>query len=258
MKTFQSFAVLLSAFALASCEKNAVQDITGSLPEAQIRFFNFGVNAPGVNFFANENKLTALLSGTGVESTTGTVYGGAGSAGFYSALTPGTYSFSGKIAAATDKDLTISTISSALVAGKAYSLYLSGLYDATGKKSDGFVVEDNFANTYDYSVAYVRFVNAISNSQPMTLFVRDTTVTPATEVPIGAAVAYKAGGTFVAVPVGVYNLSTRVTGSAANVISRSAVSFGAGKVYTVGARGDMTITSTTAVTRPFLDNTANR
>ena len=256
MKTFQSFAVLLSAFALASCEKNAVQDITGSLPEAQIRFFNFGVNAPGVNFFANENKLTALLSGTGVESTTGTVYGGAGSAGFYSALTPGTYSFSGKIAAATDKDLTISTISSALVAGKAYSLYLSGLYDATGKKSDGFVVEDNFANTYDYSVAYVRFVNAISNSQPMTLFALNSTTT--TEAPIGASVAYKAAGAFVAVSPGLYTLNTRVTGSAANVISRSAVTFVAGKVYTVGARGDMTITSTTAATRPVLDNTANR
>ena len=42
--------MLCCAIALAGCEKNAVQDITGSLPGARIKFFNFGVNAPQVNF----------------------------------------------------------------------------------------------------------------------------------------------------------------------------------------------------------------
>jgi hypothetical protein len=32
----------------------------------------------------------------------------------------------------------------------------------------------------------------------------------------------------------------------------------ASRVYTVSARGDMTVTSTTATNRPTLDNTANR
>jgi hypothetical protein len=43
-----------------------------------------------------------------------------------------------------------------------------------------------------------------------------------------------------------------------NAIARTAVSFSAGKVYTISARGDMTVVSTTATNRPFLDNTANR
>jgi hypothetical protein len=36
------------------------------------------------------------------------------------------------------------------------------------------------------------------------------------------------------------------------------VSFSPGRVYTITARGDMTVTSSTATTRPQLDNTANR
>ena len=53
-------------------------------------------------------------------------------------------------------------------------------------------------------------------------------------------------------------LSTRYTGSSTNAIVRAGVSFVAGKVYTISARGDITVTSTTATNRPFLDNTANR
>jgi hypothetical protein len=36
------------------------------------------------------------------------------------------------------------------------------------------------------------------------------------------------------------------------------VSFVINHVYTVTARGDMTVVSTSATNRPFLDNTANR
>jgi hypothetical protein len=60
------------------------------------------------------------------------------------------------------------------------------------------------------------------------------------------------------VPNGTYDLSTRYAGVTTNAITRAAVSFSAGRVYTIGARGDITVTSTTAATRPQLDNTANR
>ena len=46
--------------------------------------------------------------------------------------------------------------------------------------------------------------------------------------------------------------------SAANAITRTGVQFVAGKVYTIAARGDMTVVSTTLTNRPFLDLTANR
>jgi hypothetical protein len=42
---------LLTAAALAACDKNTVQELPFEpLLGARIKFFNFGVNAPGVNF----------------------------------------------------------------------------------------------------------------------------------------------------------------------------------------------------------------
>ena len=256
MTNYRAFAALLSAALLSSCDKDAVQQLTGPVPGSKIKFFNFGVNAPGVNFYANQQKITAILTATGTESTTGTVYGGAGAAGLYSAIDPGQYTLAGKIAAATDKDLAISTLTTTLEDGKFYSFYMSGFYNPTTKTVEGFIVEDPVPPAFDFTQAYVRFVNAISNSSAMTLTVRNTATTA--DVVIGGSVAYKSAGAFVPVPPGVYDLTTRVGTATTAAITRTAVSFSAGKVYTITARGDMTVTSTTATNRPFLDNTANR
>lgn len=256
MKLYRFVAVLLAATALTSCDKNAVKDITGPIANSKVRFFHFGVNAPGVNFYANTSKLTAISSTTGTESVTGVVYGGVGSSGFYSAVAPGAYTLTGKIAATIDKDLSITTVAATIADGKAYSFYMSGFYDATAKTVEGFVVLDDFAPAIDYSNAVVRFVNAISNSSPMVLYAKHTV--SLTETAIGAAVAYKGAGAFITIPSGVYDINTRLTGSSTNVISRAAVSFSAGRVYTISARGDITVVSTTATNRPVLDNSANR
>ncbi len=248
--------MLLCAVALTACEKNAVQDITGSLPAARVKFFNFGVGAPAVNFYANDAKVTAVLSATGVESTNGVASGGVGSGGFYSGIAPGQYTFAGKIAAAVDKDVPIAAATATLAAGKAYSFYISGIYNTTSKTAEGFVLEDAFVDTLDYTVSYVRFVNAISNANPMSLYARNPTT--GVEVPVGGAVAYKSAGAFTPLPGAVYDISTRYVGSSTNLITRTAVSFSAGKVYTISARGDITVVSTTLATRPLLDNTSNR
>ncbi len=133
---------------------------------------------------------------------------------------------------------------------------MSGFYSTATKTVDGFIVEDPVPAEFDFTQAYVRFVNAISNSSPMTLFIKNTATS--TELSIGSAVSYKSAGAFIAVPPAVYDLTTRVGTATTAAITRTAVSFSAGRVYTIGARGDMTITSTTATNRPFLDNTANR
>jgi Domain of unknown function (DUF4397) len=257
MNIYRSLAVLLCAAAVSSCDKNAVQVIAGPASGASIKFFNFGVSAPGVNFYANDAKMTAITSATGAESTNGVGYGSVGAGGFYSAIAPGQYTVSGKIAAATDKDLAIAKVTVTIADGNHYSFFMSGFYDATAKTVEGFVVEDPFPAQIDYSVAYVRFVNAISNANPMTLYGKNTS-TEAAEIAVGASVAYKTAGAFTALPPGSYDLSTRYAGAATNAITRTGVSFVAGRVYTIGARGDITITSTTATNRPFLDNTANR
>lgn len=256
MKKLNYILGLLLITALYSCEKNAVQDITGDSPQARIKFFNFGLSTPGVNFYANDIKMTAISSTSGAESVTGVTYGGVGAGGLYSSIKPGDYTFSGRIAAATDKDLKIANITATIAAQKDYSFYLSGVYNTTAKTVDGFVVEDAFPATLDTGKAYVRFVNAIYNSSPMILYAKNTNTTGTEEV-VGTAAAYKAGGAFVALPNGVYNLSVRTAGSATNLITRASVSFSKGRIYTIGARGDMSPTAVTA-NKPALDNTLNR
>jgi hypothetical protein len=269
MTKTRTLALLLGAALIASCGKSANQVIAGPEPGAgtRIRFFHFGVNAPGVNFFANDTKMAAIsevgfiadangIASAGTESVTGTTYSGVSSGGYYASIVPGPYKLNARIATTTDNGLQITAITTNLDAAKKYSFYLSGFYDPIGKTVEGFVVEDQYSEAYDWSNANVRFVNAISNSSPMTLYAKNTTT--GVEVPVGALVAYKSAGTFTALPQAVYDLSTRVSGSSTNAIVRTAVSFIAGKVYSISARGDITITSTTATNRPFLDNTANR
>jgi hypothetical protein len=90
----------------------------------------------------------------------------------------------------------------------------------------------------------------------MTLYAKNTT--SGVETAIGGETAYKSDGTFVPLAPGTYDLSTRYSGASTNAISRTGVAFTPGRIYTVSARGDITITSTTAINRPFLDNTANQ
>jgi hypothetical protein len=51
-------------------------------------------------------------------------------------------------------------------------------------------------------------------------------------------------------------VSVRYAGSVANVILRTGVGFEPGRVYTLGARGDVTVA--TGATAPTLDLTTNR
>lgn len=257
MNSYRIFAALLGAIVLGACEKNAVQVLpSAGLPGARIKFFNFGVGAPGVNFYANSTKVTAIGSGTNTESSTGVAYGGAGAGGAYTGIAPGQYSLTGRISAAgADKNLPIATVAATIDDGKFYSFYMSGIYNATLKTVDAFIVEDPVVPPADYSVAYVRFVNAISNANPLTLYAKNTAGDTAT-VTVGTAVAYKGASAFITLPAGIFNLFARYTDSTTNKVTRNGVPFLGGRVYTVGARGNITVTSGT--TAPAFDNTTNR
>jgi uncharacterized protein DUF4397 len=271
MKGLRLFAALVAAVVMTACgEKNAAQHISAPIAGSAVKFFNFGVGAPAVNFYVNDQKISAVSSAscssgvdgkttdstclsTGKETTIGTGYGAnASTAGVYYSVAPGSYTLSGRITATTNNGFAISNTAATFENGKFYSYYLSGIYDANAKSVEGFVVEDPLPAIGD-TVVYVRFVNAISNSQPMTLYAKNSA---GTETAIGAAVAYKSASPFIALPPGPYDLNTRVSGSSTNVITRTGVSFSSGRVYTVTAYGDMNATS--GATTPTLDNTINR
>lgn len=257
-------AVLLCAAVLSSCNwynDAGARDITAPVTtSARIKFHNFSPSSVGVNFYANDQKMTAVQTSTcgspataadstacattGIESATGTAYGGVPTGSHYDAIAPGQYTLAAKVAAKPD---VVSSLSQTIADGKYYSYFLSGVYNTTSKTAEAFVVEDPIpAGPADYTVAYVRLVNAISNGTgPLTLYV--TNAETKTETAIGSAVAYKSASAFVAVPTGTYTLAVRYSGSATNVISRTGLALLGGRVYTVTARGSTATTSTLAL-----------
>jgi len=267
MTKLRIFALLAGAVLVASCGDPANQVIAGPEPGAgtRIRFFNFGVSAPGVHFYANDTKVAGAAEvgftqdphlGTatgGTESTTGTAVGGVTSGGYYNSIAPGAYTFNARIAATTDNGLKVANLNTTIAAGKKYSVYLSGLYDAVAKTSDSFIVEDPYPETYDWNNVMVRFVNSSYNSSPMTLYAKNQTTL--TESAVGADVAYKGAGVFVTLPPGTYDF--RAALGTANPFTRTAVTLTAGKIYTITARGSALVAGGSSGSSA-LDNTANR
>lgn len=278
MQRHKSVTALLCAVLVCSCDAlgndTGIRDLTAPLPSARIKFHNFAPSSVGVNFYANDQKMTAILtsgctnpttaadstacSTTGKESATGVNYGGVASGGRYDAIAPGQYTLAARAATTDaakgiDKDDVLASAAGVIADGKYYSYYMSGVFASPANTADAFVVEDPIpTGAVDYTVAYVRLVNAVSDGTgDLTLYVTNTE--SSAESAVGGAVAYRAAGTFVSVPAGVYNLAVRYTGSTSNVISRTAVSFNGGRVYTITSRG-----STATTTTLGLDYTENQ
>ena len=251
-------AILACGAIVAACSKDAVQQISGPVPGANVKFFNFSMGAPGVNFFANDAQVTALRSDSGATTKSGTTYGGVAAGALYTAVPGGQVSLTGRIGTVTDAGVTIATVATPLTDGNYYSMYLSGAYNATTKKTDAFIIEDPLP-AWDYVNASVRFVNAIANApSPMVLWAKSRTVKDSVAIGGPAGIGYKGATAFVPLRADAYDLTVRYPGSNTAVITRTEVTFSAARVYTISTRGDITITSTTATNRPFLDNTTNR
>jgi hypothetical protein len=255
-------ALLLSAM-IFSCKKDGIHEITTSTADnaAQIKFYNFAINSPSLNFYANDAKISATSSVTGIEAPTGVAYGSIFPASNYSFLTGGAYTFKGvtPALATTDPNVVVATLPSTLVNRKFYSMYTCGFYNTTAKTTDAFIIEDQIPEASATS-ASVRFVNTIPNATSgFDLIVKNTTTL--TEQVVAKNIAYKGASDFISVPNGVYEIYARYSNGTVNIITRngtSVVSFIYGRTYTVSSRGDITVTGTTATNRPFLDVTSNR
>ena len=190
MTRIRIIPALLGAAVLAACSKDGVQDITAPTAGAFIKFYNFGVNAPSVNFFANDTKVTAISStsctpptippnplctSTGIESTTGTAYGAAANGGLYSSIAPGAVlvqreesppprttdspSPSSRRRSPTGSTTRSTRAASTMRPRRRWTRSSSKMRSrrrSTSRKSS------------------VRFVNASSNSSPMTLYAKNT------------------------------------------------------------------------------------
>ena len=257
MKTNINYILmLLIAVLFVACEKNQVQQIDVPPSGAFLRVSNFAVGGPTVNVYANDKKLTAIGSLTGTEASTGIaaygIYPGTNS--YINVTEIGNVNLVAKTpsTAPTNPNTTTTTVPATLEAGKYYSFYTSGIYDATTKTSSGFVIEDVIPAP-DTAFAYVRIINTIPNATNGFNLnaVNTTNLAP---IAIAAPTAYKATSAFTKVPNGVYDLTSTSVATPANiVITRAAVSFSKGFVYTIAARGNALTASTRA-----LDLTRNR
>ncbi len=256
MLRLRFLTALACVAALSACEKNAVQSITTPVSGAFVRFHNYGVATPGVNFYANDQKLTAISNAvctpppttpnpacttTGVESTTGVVYGSVASGGNYAMVAPGQYKLSSRLASTTDNGLAVSSATTTLADGKFYSYFVSGIYSASAKTADAFVVEDALPTSFDYTKTYVRVVNTSSNSPSIT-------VTAALQsgggtVPIASAVAYKAASPFITTVPGLTDVTVTITGG--TPVTFKGLNLVGGHVYSLALRGDATSNSST-------------
>jgi hypothetical protein len=251
-------AILACAATLGACSKDAVQIISAPATGASVKFHNFSMGSPGVNFFANDVQLTALRSDSGATTKSGTTYGTVAAGGLYSAVPAGQVTLTGRIGTVADAGVTIGTVAAPLADGKFYSLFLSGPYNTATKSTDAFLLEDAMP-AFDYVNSNVRFVNAIANApSPMVLWAKSTTVKDSVAIGGTAGLAYKGATAFVPIRGDVYDLTVRYPGSNTAVITLAAQTLSAGRVITISSRGDATITSTTAANRPILNNTANR
>lgn len=251
-------AILACTATITACSKDAVQIISAPVSGASVKFYNFSTGAPGVNFFANDAQITALRSDSGTTTKSGTTYGAVAAGGLYSAVPTGQVSLTGRIGTVTDAGVTIATVPVPLADGKFYSLYLSGPYNTTSKSTDAFIIEDPMP-AFDYGNANVRFVNAIANApSPMVLWAKSTTVGDSVAIGGTAGIAYKGATGFVPIRGDAYDLVVRYPGSNTAVITLAAQTLSSSRVYTISSRGDITITSTTAASRPILNNSANR
>jgi hypothetical protein len=274
MRIHTSLIALFGAAALVACGEKAERDITAPVTEpSSIRFFNFSVGSPTVQFFANDQQVTAtntancngaknppvtasdsLCLQRGTQTATGVAYTGVAAGGLYTGIDAGQYTLTGRQMSATGPTTTISTVSATIESGKSYSYYQSGFYNSTTKTTDAFIIEDPVPTTIDWSKSRVRFVNTVGNSVPMTLVLVDTLGNATT---VGGSTPYKSSNTFTAVTPAPYDLHARDANGADKIV-RTFVTFFPGHVYTITARGDMTELSTTATNRPFLDVTESR
>ncbi|RYE33710.1 MAG: DUF4397 domain-containing protein [Sphingobacteriaceae bacterium] len=261
-KIYLALTVIVISTFLFSCKKNGFQVIDQKIDAVtpQIKYFNFGINSPSVNFYASTTKVAGVTSSTGAESTAGVTYGSVYPSTNYSLLTAGTYDFKAQIpsTATADANLSIATLNATLATSKFYSLYTCGFYNTTTKTSDAFILEDKLP-AIDTSAAYIRFVNAVPNASSAATFSAKNTTT-AVETVLATGVAYKTGSDFVKIPQGIYDLIVRHPSSATTVVTGTLLSTSLikGRLYTLSVRGDITVTSTTAVNRLNLSFNTNR
>lgn len=268
-KLFNILYLAVIAVVISSCgEKDIIINEYTREPgdEAQVRFYNFGINSPSVNFYADNVKITASQSLTGEMASTGVSFGatypsigyvevpGGQNINLFS-KTPTTLVIPTNNVNNYKQDTEVSNmVVPKLESKKQYSLFIAGYFDKNTHKAESFIISDELPPS-DTSKVFIRFVNS-GVAEAGTLSVKISRM-KGTEVLseeiVDPALAFKSATEFKGFPYGTYKF-TIIPSNATNRTWERTITLNRDRVHTIAIRGDLRNTSPA----PLLDNTQNR
>lgn len=246
MKKIFYFMIAGLALFLTACEKDntiventAYEKVNGGDPKyTYLKFLNLSPGSPAVNYYLDGTKFSASLSSLGVENA-GYAYNGIFPDLGYAVTSPGNHVLTAKIPASLANggtEVLNTTISPA--AGKYYTIFPNGIYDATNKKiPTAVVVEDIRPAGLDTTKVFVRMANMYAGGPALDLIEGATVADPKilTNVASGtvsnwAQVMKPGNGASVSLKFMLFNPADN-TGLAYNP------TFSKGRAYTIYVRG---------------------
>ncbi|MDX5483291.1 MAG: DUF4397 domain-containing protein [Hymenobacteraceae bacterium] len=237
----KSFAVLAAGFMLGSCEENAIDNFSQPVNSgAFIKFAHAAPEAPAVNFYLDNSKISALApNNSGEEQGLGYESGSIFPASYgYSNVEAGSRTLQA-ITTATEGNAVVASTSVSLEQGSYYTSFLIGAPDAY----ETLFIKDELP-AENYSQSHIRFVNLVQNapaSYDAEVVLKATSETPETRISLGNDVAYKGNTAYVAMGAqGSYEVVFNTVDGDGEEVTVKSTSFSptAGRVYTIILRGD--------------------
>lgn len=241
--------VLIAGAFLSGCDKNAIPEVADPLDSdqvAQAKFFFHSDDAPSVNFFINNEKVSAVGSNNDDEEQ-GSKYKSVFPSNAYALVPSGSVDISAMDVTGAEIAFTQATLSP----GKNYSIYLVG----NEGSYEVFTMEDNLP-TSDNNKIYWRFVNTMAeipftvDAYAVRAAVPETDDAPAEAaqvIPLGMDFDFKEGGEYVELIPGRYTF--KVFNSTVDYDPLTSSSFlshtltvgSLGRIYTTQIRGTYSV-----------------
>lgn len=228
-------------FIFTSCDKSELVETTpytkvidGDPNYSYVKFLNITPGSPSVNFYVNDVKISGVYSSASTE--TGYGYAGLFPDVGYVALKPGNNTLKANIvsSAATDKNLNVFSSTVNMEAGKYFSIFTTGVYNATDKKIESSLVVQDVKPALDTGKIFVRVVNLYSGGPKLDL------IQAGSGEKIISNVAYNTASEFVTIPnpgvANVYNIGNAETNAVLKA-SLFSLTLTKGRAYTFIIRG---------------------
>lgn len=260
----KAYFFLIAGLVLSACDKFEVDDhavpVTGG---ANVKFYHTSQTAPMLNFYLNEQQVTAGASPTAAGLLRGLAYNTTGLNTAYPTLgyavvAPGDYTLhvivpegSGTTTPAPNAEITSAAQNVKLEDKANYSIFAVN----TLENLETLVVKDELP-AVSPAQTHIRFVNTMVGA-PANFDVElvQTDVTPNVTTRLASDMAFKGYTSFASLPAGSYTYRLYLTGST-TVYYTGTTTLVDGKVYTFLTRGNYA--ATLASSTPAISITANR